>query len=274
MNAMSFEITDFKKDVLEKSHTIPVLVDFWAEWCGPCRVLGPVLEHVAGEYKGRFELAKVDTDRHQEIAAQYGVRGIPSVKLFMDGNVVNEFTGALPERMVVQWLERSLPGKFKKDIEKAIGLIAEGSIEPARVLLENVIQIEPENDHARVLLAGTYVESDLVRADSLVQGIEEHSEHFATADAIHTMFTLNSKFRNPDSLPDDNVKDLYLDGIKHLSQRNYDGALEKFIAVIRSDRYYDEDGARKACVAIFRILGEENEITRSWRRDFSSALNN
>lgn len=271
---MSVEITDFKKDVLEKSHTIPVLVDFWAAWCGPCRILGPVLERVAGEYKDRFELAKVDTDRHQEIAVQYGVRGIPSVKLFVEGRVVNEFTGALPENMVVQWLERALPGKFKKDIEKAVALIAEGSVDPARALLETVIRNEPQNDHARVVLAGTYMDSDLIRADDLVRGIEEHSGHFPVADAIHTVFTLNAKLQNPDSLPDDGVKDLYLDGIRHLSQRHYDGALGKFIDVIRSNRTYDEDGARKACIAIFRILGEEHEITRSRRREFSSALNN
>lgn len=273
VNAMSLEITDFAKDVLERSHAIPVLVDFWAEWCGPCRVLGPVLEHVAGEYKDRFELVKVDTDRYQDVAAQYGVRGIPSVKLFVDGKVVNEFTGALPENVIVQWLERALPGKFRKDLDKAAVLIAAGDVEPARALLENIVREEPGNDHARVLLAGTYVESDLSRANDLVQGIEEYSEHFDTVYAIRTMFTLISKLRNPDSLPDDGVKDTYLAGIRGLSQRDYDGALGKFIEVIRSNRYYDDDGSRKACIAMFKILGDEHEITRSRRRDFSSALN-
>ena len=109
-DTMSHEITDFTTDVLERSNSIPVLVDFWAAWCGPCRTLGPVLERLAEKQAGRWVLAKVDTEKFPQIAAQYGVRGIPNVKLFIKGKVVDEFTGALPERAVEQWLAKAVPG--------------------------------------------------------------------------------------------------------------------------------------------------------------------
>ncbi|MCZ6756762.1 MAG: thioredoxin, partial [Bacteroidetes bacterium] len=94
---MSVEVQNFQEDVIEASSEVPILVDFWAEWCGPCRVLGPVLEKLEAEQNGEWRLAKVDTDQHPEVSMQYGIRGIPAVKLFVDGNVVSEFTGALPE---------------------------------------------------------------------------------------------------------------------------------------------------------------------------------
>ena len=100
---MNYEVQDFQKEVIERSKNIPVLVDFWAEWCGPCKMLGPILERLAEKYKDIWALAKLDTDNNQEIAMEYGIRGIPNVKLFVNGNVADEFTGALPENMVEQW---------------------------------------------------------------------------------------------------------------------------------------------------------------------------
>ena len=109
---MNHEVKDFQKDVIDKSFDKPVLVDFWAEWCAPCRMIGPVLEKLAEENKGNWELVKVDTDNNQQVAMKYGVRGIPNVKLFRNGEVINEFTGALPEQAIKEWLKKSIPSKF------------------------------------------------------------------------------------------------------------------------------------------------------------------
>jgi len=270
---MSFEIQDFEKDVLERSQTVPVLVDFWAEWCAPCRMLGPVLEKLAAKADGQWVLAKVDTDRHQDIAARYGIRGIPNVKLFAGGKVIEEFTGALPEAAVTQWLRRALPDPLDKDVARAETLVKEGKALEAQALLGGILKKDPEHEHARVLLAGTYLENLPHKAQELVSGIEEHSRHFPAVDAIRTFSALTTKLENPGSLPDGHVKPSYLEALHALGRVDYDKALQKFIEVIRGDRYYDDDGARKACVAIFRVLGEDHETTRKFRREFSSALN-
>ena len=126
MSAHSFEVgtQDFQQKVLEGSKSAPVLVDFWAEWCGPCRVLKPVLEKLAGEYGGQFQLAKLNVDEHQQLAAEFGVRGIPSVKAFVDGQLVDEFTGAQPERTVRAFIERLLPNESEQLRRAAQGFFA------------------------------------------------------------------------------------------------------------------------------------------------------
>jgi putative thioredoxin len=266
------EIEDFKTDVIEKSRDIPVLVDFWAEWCGPCRVLGPVLERLEEEAQGKWALAKVNTDTHQEIAAEYGIRGIPNVKLFVDGGPVSEFTGALPEAMVRQWLEKNLPGKFRREIGLARELLATGRRPEARRILENIIRDEPGDEEARVLLAKELFQIDPERALDLVNPIEEHSEHFPLADSLRTILLAIQRSSNPGQLPEAGVMPTYLAGLEALRNEEYDTALEKFIEVVREHRDYDDDGARKLCIAIFRNLGEDHEITRKHRRDFAGAL--
>nr|HPQ59697.1 thioredoxin [Flavobacteriales bacterium] len=106
---VDFEVTDFERQVIARSAHVPVLVDLWAAWCGPCRFLGPIVEKLAREADGRWELVKVDTEANPDIAARYEVRGIPNLKLFVNGEVVAELAGALPEPQLRQWIEEHLP---------------------------------------------------------------------------------------------------------------------------------------------------------------------
>ncbi len=269
---MKYEIADFTTDVLEKSAKLPVVVDFWAEWCGPCRALSPILERLAERSRDRWALVTVNTDAHQDLAAHYGVRGIPNVKLFVNGKVANEFTGALPERAVEQWLEKVLPGRHEKELAAAEGLLAADDVGAARAILEGILEHEPDNEQARVLLAGTYVFSDAARAAELVDRIEEHSRHFPMADAIRTGARLLEKGAHPEGLPSGPGKDRYRTALESFARRDFDPALENFIDVIRQDRSYDEDGGRRAVIAIFRLLGDEHPLTQKYRRAFSSAL--
>lgn len=269
---MIYDVKDFQTEVLERSKQIPVVVDFWAEWCGPCRILGPVLERLAATADGRWQLAKVNTEELPEVAMRYNIRSIPNVKLFVDGNVVAEFIGALPEPMVRHWLQKHIPSKHRHDIQRAEQLLLHNRVPEARQILERIHAEEPENHKARVMLAQTYLFEDQAKALALVEPIAEDSEVFDVADAIRVFASLLDKLNHPEKLPEDPVKPLFLEGIRKLSESDFAGALESFIEVIRTNRYYDDDAARKACVAIFKILGEENEITKKYRREFSRAL--
>ena len=270
---MSYETQDFNRDVIEASRVTPVLVDFWAEWCGPCRILGPVLEKLHAQDSGRWSLVKVDTDRNQEVALRYGIRGIPAVKLFVDGAVVNEFTGALPERMVRQWLNSSLPDPFRHDLERVRVLLEGGKEGDAVEVLEGVLRQDRSHEEARVLLALQIFPHDAARAMELTEGIEADSRQFPLADAIRTIRDLRERQENPDDLPEGEAKGSYEAALHALAAGDYDAAIAGFIGVIRTDRSYDDEGARKACVALFRLLGEENAVTLKYRREFSGALN-
>jgi putative thioredoxin len=273
MREMMNDVTDFSSEVLEKSRTIPVLVDFWAEWCAPCKALGPILERLAEKNGDRWVLAKVNTDVHQEVAARYGIRGIPNVKLFVDGEVRKEFTGALPERAVEQWLAKSLPDKFEKEITGAERSLGEGRLAEGRSILDSVLAREPGNERARVLLARSIVTSDRARAAALVAGIEEHSEHFPMADAVRTIAGLIERSDLDGDTTDASVKKTYRAAIQALSKPDFASAVENLIEVLRMDRSYDNDGARRGIIAIFKILGDDHPVTQEYRRAFSSALN-
>ncbi len=269
---MEVEIKDFQKDVLEESFNIPVLVDFWAEWCGPCRMLTPILEKLAQKYSDKWKLVKINTEEHPELAAQYRIRSIPNVKLFHKGKVINEFTGALPEKMIEDWLKKTIPNKYSEMIDKAKVLIEQGKIEDARAILEEVHSGDITNSDVKVLLAKILIFENPEEAKRLVESSNVSDEYIELANSIITFVQLFDKMKNEHILNEHPIKRLYLDAIKCLYVRKFSDALEKFIEVIREDKFYDDEGARKACIAIFKYLGEENEITMKYRRDFGRAL--
>jgi putative thioredoxin len=231
------------------------------------------LEKLYEQDSGRWALVKVDTDRNQEVALRYGIRGIPNVKLFIDGEVVNEFTGALPERMVRQWLNTALPDPFRRELERARSLLGKGETEEGVSVLEKVLREDQNHEEARVLLARQILPQDAARAVELTEGIDADSRQYPLADAIRTIRHLRERQENPEGLPEGAAKLLYLDALRKLAAGDFDAAIRGFIDVIRNDRFYDDDGARRACVALFILLGEENETTRKYRREFSGALN-
>jgi putative thioredoxin len=267
---MEYEIEDFQADVIERSGTVPVLVDFWAEWCGPCRILGPVLERLAERQSGRWVLAKVNSDVHGDIAARYGVQGIPAVKLFVDGEVVREFTGALPEREVERWLSEALPDPHRKSLEAARESMRLGDFRGARSLLEELLRTEPSNAGARVLLAEIRLRDDPARAAELVEPIEPSSDEYSMADAIRTISALPRE--DAGALPEHPARQPYLLAMEELRAGDFDPALQHLIEALRKDREYHDGKARKAVLAVFRLLGDQHEITRRHYRSFSSAL--
>lgn len=270
---MSFEVNNFRDDVLEASRTTPVVVDFWAPWCGPCRVLGPVLERLAAQANGDWSLVKVNTDQHPEVSMQYGIRGIPAVKLFVDGEVVDEFTGALPEHAVRQWLEKALPSETKQRLEQAEAALDAGDPDTAEPLLAAVLAEEPTNPKAKVLLAQILAFRDPDQAEALVDGADFAGPSYVqVAEAVKTIAHLTRLQQHPADLPEEPGQDTYQAALDALAERDFDTALTHFIQVIQQHRYYDDDGARKACIALFTLLGPQHEITRKHRRLFDMSL--
>ena len=269
---MNYETDDFAKDVVERSHKIPVLVDFWAEWCGPCKVLGPVLERMAEQDSDGWVLAKLDTEKYPMIAGEYGIRSIPNVKLFVDGQVKDEFVGALPEATISQWLRKALPSKHREQLEEARQLLAQRRASEAQAILQDILGAEPNNEQAIVLLAQVDLYSDPQKAIDAVRQIGPGSEYYEAAEAIKTIADLFRHIEDGTSLAESSAKGQYLDAIHNLRAGDFESALGEFIDVIRKDRYYDDDGSRKACVAVFKLLGENHEITKRYRLTFSSAL--
>ncbi len=263
---MGHDVTDFEVEVIERSHERPVLVDFWAPWCGPCRIIGPVLEKLASEAAGSWELAKLNTDDHPTISMQFGIRGIPAVKLFVDGTVQAEFMGALPEYAVKKWLDENLPSEDRVSVAQAADLVQTGRIDEAVRLLETL-----DGDEAKLLLAGLVVFDEPARASELVAGIDASAyEARLTIDAIRTIADV---LQTDDSgLPEGLGKSNFAGAVSDIRSGQFDGAAKNLIAVLQNDREYGDDSARKLGIALFTLLGPEHPVTKANRRTFDMYL--
>jgi len=271
---------DFAVEVLEASRRQPVVVDFWAEWCGPCRMLGPVLEKLAAEADGVWKLVKVDTERHPELAVQFGIRSIPAVKLFRDGQVVDEFVGALPEAQIRQWLARHVQAGPSRPaaLEQALQLLRMGRVDEARSLLEGAAAGEDADAEVLLTLAKVVLGDDPARAAELAARVPEDHELADEAAGLRHLARLarwaageeiaiaGAEQARPEHLA------LYRRAAEAWRRGELSGALQDWIDLLARNRNLDDDGARRACVALFRLLGEEHPLTREWRPRFANAL--
>lgn len=271
---MAYDMVDFQKDVLEACKTVPVVIDFWAPWCGPCRVLSPVIEKLANEAKGAWKLVKINTDEHPQIAAQFRIQGIPAVKMVYEGRLVAEFTGALSEPQIRQWLKQHLPAAPEaEDVAATVEeILVASDRRQARAALENLVKADMSNKDLRAKLAMLCLPSDVKTASQLLKDLDE-SKYDIEREAINTIQHLNQL--NTEGVPaasNPTVAEYYRNAISALFNEDMESALNLFIQVIMRDRAYDDDGARKACVAIFAALSENHPISKNWRRRFSMAL--
>ncbi len=265
------EVADFESEVLAESFQRPVLVDFWATWCGPCHMLSPVLEKLAEESAGAWKLAKVDTDRNPAISAQYDIQGIPAVKLFLNGAVQSEFVGALPEEAVSKWLAESLPSEAKLSLEAARALLESGDEGQAEAVLCEALAREPESAEARLLLAKLLIHREPGEAAELARGAKDpEGALHQLREAILAISDLMAL--DPKELPEGGGRAAFALALASLSEGELDGTLSQFIEVIRLDRPYHGDAARLTCVAIFTLLGPQHATTRKHRRAFDMAL--
>ena len=207
---MAYDTDDFERDVIERSRTLPVLVDFWAEWCGPCKVLGPVLERLAGEQSDRWALAKLDTEAFPHISARYGIRSIPNVKLFVDGEVVDEFVGALPEPRVVEWLNKAIPSRYRLQLADARQMLSDNGAGPALEVLRPIVAEEPNNHEALILTARAVMQDDVGQAAAMVDPVTLGSPHYDEAEAVRELASMFARADDPGNLPEGPVKEVYV----------------------------------------------------------------
>ncbi|MDW8322555.1 MAG: co-chaperone YbbN [Burkholderiales bacterium] len=273
---------DFERVVIEGSKKQPVVVDFWAEWCGPCRVLKPILERLAEEYQGKFILAKVNADHNPELAARYGVRGIPSVKAFVDGRIVDEFSGALPESAVREFLERVIPSPAEELRLKAAALKAQGQAAQALQLLAEASKLDHKNEAVR--LDAAEIMLDLEQTDEAARLLESLSAQTRTeARAQQLIARLNfarSKASGADEASlrariaadaGDMEARLALANLLIASGRYAEG-MDELIEMVRRDKTWNDEAARKTMLSVFNLLGA-SPLVSEYRRRLASALN-
>jgi len=283
MNTHSFETGTeaFEHDVLKASETVPVLVDFWAPWCAPCRALKPVLEKLAGEYQGRFLLAKVNSDEHPQLAARFGVRGIPNVKAFVDGKLADEFTGALPESGVRAFIDRLIPTPGEKLRRTAHALVVQGDFDEAERHLRSALELEPANHAIRMdLVELLLAKNSHAEADELFAPIPER-ERDERGERLYSMLALWKRSQQLPAIeelqaklaadPNDVHARLAL-GERLVAEGRYEPALAALLEVVRQDRGALRTSARKLMVGVFGLADDQAELVSTYRKLLAGAL--
>jgi len=276
-HALDVGLADFAQHVLEESKHRPVVVDFWAPWCGPCKSLKPILEKLAAEYGGKFLLAKINSDDNQELAARYGVRGIPSVKAFVDGEPVDEFSGALPEGEVRAFLDRLIPSPADELRAQAAELRRAGDLSGALQMLADASRIDPghigvrldaaeimldlgEADEGRRLLAGV---TD--NADPRVPQLKARLQFMGAAGEDVAALTARVAANENDLQARLKLANLLV------AAGQYEAGMDQLLEIVRRDRGFGDDIGRKTLLSVFDLLGG-GELVSRYRRLLSSVL--
>jgi putative thioredoxin len=283
-DAYSIQVTSetFETDVLQKSQVTPVLVDFYAEWCGPCKTLGPMLERLADEYAGAFILAKVDADAEQMLVAGMGVRSLPTVVLFKNGQPADHFMGALPEGEIRAILDKHVERVEASPLERAAELVALGQYDEAIALYQLITADDPENydvylDMAQALLK----KGDLDSAEAIVERLPDAQKMDPRAKSI----VAGKVFRDllagaPDratcesriAANDEDSEARYFLAVHLMVSDDVESAITHLLTIIRTDRQYNDDAARLLLIQIFDRLGNDDPRARIGRRQLATLL--
>ena len=271
----------FEARVVAASSKTPIVVDFWAEWCAPCRVLGPILERVVASYEGRALLAKVNVDKDPQTAARYGVQSIPAVKVFRDGRIAAEFVGALPESEVARILRAVLPSPADEPVSEGDRLLEKGRVADAEASFRKALEADPEHAGALLRLCTLAIErGDAEHAREALSRIEESAPEHGAARAALARIEFGERCRQKGGRPacEERVARNPADAEARYdlacclaSDSDYERALEEFLKVVSTDRSLREQ-ARDAMVRIFALVAPDSELAGAYRRKLASAL--
>jgi len=278
----------FQQDVLELSKSVPVIVDFWAPWCGPCKQLGPALEKLVKAYGGKVRLVKVNVDENQALAAQFQVQSIPAVFAFKDGRPVDGFMGALPESQLKTFIDKLAGGEgspLEAALDQAEALMADGNHDDALSVYQQVLG--QDNENVRALGGALRCYMDMDEDDAARQAIEQLPPEVSAKPEIAAVLTaldLKQSTSNTGSDEDllalgraveDNPKDMQARfdlAMARYGAGDHAGAIDGLIEIVKLDRKWDDDGARKQLVKLFEASGPTDPLTVDGRRRLSSLL--
>jgi len=283
-SSVVFSVTqaDFQTRVIEASHQTPVVVDFWAEWCGPCRQLMPMLAKLVEGYDGKILLAKVNTEEEQQLAGQFGIRSLPTVMIFKDGRPVDQFMGALPEGQIREFLNKHVPRESDKLRQQAAELYHNDEVEQAIEVLKQANGLDPENYEILVDIAkitGNQGQFDLAWEilDSLPVDVASRQ------DVKELKAQLNmARQAGGDSDTAELQQRIEADGNDLEARKklaaacamhgDHEGALEQYLQIMSRDRSYNDDAGRRGLLDLFELLGSDNPLTKTYRRRMFSLL--
>jgi putative thioredoxin len=276
------EEKDFQQLVVERSATVPVVVDFWAAWCGPCRVLGPLLEREIERLGGRVELAKVDTEANPEISERFGIRGIPAVKAFRHGKVVAEFEGARPAAFLQSWLAQVAPSPARQALEQAEQALGRGDSAAAEAELRKLLDDKEVGSRSAWRLAHMLLGlGRLEEIEALLGRVDPRSKEAETIPTLRRQLQFHADAaayggeERAQAALAANPEDLearYALGSALAARGEVAGALEEFLGIVSRNRKFRSDGARIAMLALFDRIGHDNELVRTYKRKLQVVL--
>jgi putative thioredoxin len=266
----------FEQDVIQKSYEVPVVVDFWAAWCGPCRMLGPILERLAAEPGSNFVLAKLDVDSNPNISMQFRVQGIPAVKAFKDGQVVNEFVGAQPEPRVRDFLCQIAPNESELSLEMANKLLAGRKWQQAEERFSQLLAENGPSPEARLGLAKALIgQGKAAQANSILEELLSVPAQMGPAEKLLPLVDYLKMVEGRDSdanLEMTPVEAQYRQTARLFGQGKLAPALDGLLDVLRHNKDYRKGKVREVMLGIFEFLGSADPLTNPYRQEMASIL--